>query len=204
MNAIPIILALAVAIIPHEVAHGYVAYRLGDPTAYSKGRLTLNPIVHIDPVGSVLLPLLLILLPGNIVFGWAKPVPVNPVYFRNPKQGMMLVGAAGPLTNFTFAAVGILLYKLFAVPQDSAVGFFLIMLIVVNTVLGMLNALPVPPLDGSRILTGLLPDHLARQYNRIQPFGFIIILFILLAGGLEYIVAPIIHGLFSFLGISFL
>ena len=197
------VLALAIAIIPHEVAHGYIAYLLGDPTAYRKGRLTLNPIVHIDPVGSVVLPVLLILLPTNIVFGWAKPVPINPNYFRNPKKGMMFVGAAGPLTNFTFAGISAGVYQLFALTPQNVVGFFLVMMVLINTVLGLLNALPIPPLDGSRIVTGLLPDKLGRIYDRIQPFGFVLVLLFLFAGGLTYIVAPILSTLLRFLGISF-
>lgn len=193
------LLALIISIIFHEVAHGYIADKLGDPTARHQGRLTLNPIPHIDPVGSVVIPLLLVLMSAGIIFGWAKPVPVNPGYFRDSKRDMMLVALGGPGTNLLLAALAALIFKIFSIPPDVGVGLFFIMMCLINIVLAVLNLLPIPPLDGSRIVTGLLPPHLEREYLKIQPYGFVIVLGFLLLGGLNYIVDPIINGVLSFM-----
>lgn len=154
------------AIILHEVAHGYVAYKLGDPTAKMLGRITLNPIQHIDMFMSIILPGLLILSHSPIIFGGAKPVPVNPGYFKNPKRDMAIVAAAGPAVNFILA---FLAFQLSLVLPDIASGsiisllipVWLIYSIIINIALGLFNLLPIPPLDGGRIMVGILPHSLA-------------------------------------------
>ncbi|MBI2438088.1 MAG: site-2 protease family protein [Lentisphaerae bacterium] len=180
------LLALFLAIVPHEVAHGYVAWKLGDPTARQARRLTLNPLAHIDPFGSIILPAMLFFMHSPVLFGWAKPVPFNPWYFRNPRQGIMLVGAAGPLTNFVLAILSALLYR--------AIGFvgeplttFLAYLCITNVILGVFNLIPIPPLDGSRVVMGLLPDELARPYQRLEPFGIFIIFGLLWLDALDWV-----------------
>ena len=168
------IFLLAVTI--HEYSHGWVANRLGDPTARLSGRLTLNPLAHIDPIGSVALPLLLIITGSPIVFGWAKPVPVDARNLRNPKEDMIWVGLAGPGANFLAATAFALLVRI------GFVHSIIVLFIIINLILAFFNLIPIPPLDGSRIVSGLLPYQYAYQYSRIEPFG-IIILFILLASG---------------------
>ena len=188
------------AIAFHELAHGYVAYRLGDPTAKSRGRLTLNPLAHIDPIGSILVPLFLILVRSPYLFGWAKPVPVNPRYFRNPLQGMLYVAVAGPMTNvglaLVTAATGRLL--LLGIPNSllfrpdsltalivQVILFLLGSFVIINVVLAVFNLLPIPPLDGSRILTYFLPPDGRRIMLAMEQYGFIILVAILLLGGLS-------------------
>jgi Zn-dependent protease len=188
----PLLLALTL----HEYAHGYVAYRLGDPTAKSLGRLTLNPISHLDPIGTIAF--------FFIKFGWAKPVPVNPGYFRNPRKDMLWVALAGPITNLALATVSAILAKglwmlaanLPYSPLAEAilvpVNGMLIASVWINLVLCIFNFLPIPPLDGSRILTGLLPADLAASYVRIEPYGFIIILILAFSGVLSKLIMPLI------------
>src|SRR5210317_2286465 len=168
--ALPILFAITV----HEVAHGWVARRLGDPTAYMMGRLTLNPIRHIDPIGTVLVPLALTLM-GGFIFGWAKPFPVTWENLRNPKRDMVLVAAAGPLANLAMALLWALAMKVGVLLGDEArwVALPLIYMgfagITINLVLMVLNLLPLPPLDGGRVVAGLLPDRLAWRYGRLEP-----------------------------------
>ena len=165
--ALPILFAITV----HEVAHGWVARRLGDPTAYMMGRLTLNPIRHIDPIGTVLVPLALTLM-GGFIFGWAKPVPVTWENLRNPKRDMVLVAAAGPLANLAMALLWALAMKVGVLLGDEArwVALPLIYMgfagITINLVLMVLNLLPLPPLDGGRVVAGLLPDRRAPRAVR--------------------------------------
>ncbi len=180
------VLPVVFAITVHEVAHGWVARLYGDKTAWMLGRLTLNPIKHIDPVGTVLLPGLLLLSGTGFIFGWAKPVPVNPNNLRNPKRDMALVAMAGPAANLLMALGwamlvrgGILIDTAFASLPMIYMG---IAGISINLVLAIINLLPVPPLDGSRILSGILPDRLAWQYNRFEPYGFYLLLFLLITG----------------------
>ena len=178
--------ALVFSIILHEVAHGYAAYRLGDPTAKQSNRLTLNPLAHVDPIGSVVLPLILLLNHSSILFGWAKPVPFNPYYFRNPKRGIMIVGAAGPLTNFALALIsGVLLTLLVlfggGVPFIGVVASFLAIFLQTNIALGVFNLIPIPPLDGSRVLYGLLPERWRQPYMSVEPYGIFIIFGLLFA-----------------------
>ena len=184
------VLAAILAITLHEAAHGYAALALGDPTAKLAGRLSLNPIRHVDPVGTVLLPGILLL--GQLLtlgrvefmFGWAKPVPVNVLALRNPRQGMMLVAAAGPLMNFSLALIaGLLVHPLVALNGTAPpellqwLGRFIGNSILANLVLGLFNLLPVPPLDGGRIVAGLLPRALALPYMRLERWGILIVLF---------------------------
>lgn len=194
--ALPVLFAITV----HEVAHGWVARRLGDPTAYMMGRLTLNPIKHIDPVGTVAVPLMLIVLgsmTGNpFVFGWAKPVPVTWENLRHPKRDMALVAAAGPGANLVMALLWALLMKLGILLGEGAAWVALPLLymgfagITINLVLMVLNLLPLLPLDGGRVVAGLLPGRLSWQYSRLEPYGLFILLGLLFLGWLGYLLQP--------------
>ncbi|WP_419640179.1 site-2 protease family protein [Thiolapillus sp.] len=180
------VLPVVFAITVHEVAHGWVAKQYGDKTAWMLGRLTLNPIRHIDPVGTILLPGLLLLSGTGFIFGWAKPVPVNPDNLKNPKRDMALVAMAGPAANLLMA-LGWALLARFAIQIDTPFAslpmiYMGIAGISINLVLAIINLLPVPPLDGSRILSGMLPDRLAWQYNRFEPYGFYLLIFLLATG----------------------
>jgi Zn-dependent protease len=182
--------ALALAIILHEVAHGYAAWRLGDPTAKMANRLTLNPMAHIDPFGSIILPLILVVTHSPVLLGWAKPVPFNPSYFRDPRKGIMIVGAAGPLTNFALAvASGVLVHL--AVPLSQSLAFFLAYFCLTNVLLGVFNLIPIPPLDGSRVVLGVIPDEWVPGYLQMERFGFIIIFALLWMGALDYVMDPV-------------
>ena len=198
-----IIPMLIFAVVVHECAHGWVAYKLGDPTAKTAGRLTLNPLPHIDPVGTVILPLGLLLLKHltgmGFIFAWAKPVPVNPVYFSNPRKGMLLVGLAGPVSNFLQAILMALLIRLVQPLHITVLTSLFFYGVLINIVLGVLNLLPVPPLDGSRILTGLLPLRMARAYSRLEPMGMFIIIFLFSTGFLGAMIWPIIGVLMNLL-----
>jgi Zn-dependent protease len=203
---IPVLFAITV----HEVAHGWVARRLGDPTAFMLGRLTLNPIKHIDPVGTVLVPLALLML-GGFVFGWAKPVPVTWENLRHPKRDMALVAAAGPGANLVMALLWALAMKLGMLLEGSvdAVAIPLIYMgfagITINLVLMVLNLLPLPPLDGGRVVAGLLPGRLSWQFGRLEPYGLIILLGLLFMGWLGHLLWPpvrLLQGLiFAVLGL---
>lgn len=184
--ALAVIPALIVAIVFHEVAHGWVALALGDPTAKEQRRLSLNPIRHVDPFGTVILPGLLALA-GAPVFGWARPVPVRKQRLDNPRLGMMAVAAAGPGTNFVLAAIGAVALGLVArgatLPADGLFGFAMVslqMFILINIFLGLFNLLPIPPFDGSHIVEGLLPRRAARAYDRLRPLGFPLLFVLLL------------------------
>jgi Zn-dependent protease len=185
------ILPVVFAITAHEVAHGWMARRHGDNTAWMLGRLTLNPLKHIDPIGTLLLPGLLLLANAGFVFGWAKPVPVDARNLRNPKRDMALVALAGPAANLLMALGWALLARLGVLIGVEFISLPLIYTgvagISINLVLGLLNLLPIPPLDGSRILTGLLPDYWAWQYNRFERYGFIILLLLLMTNVLGLI-----------------
>jgi len=189
--------ALVFSIVFHEVAHGYAAYRLGDPTARDAKRLTLNPLAHIDPMGSVVLPLILVFTNSPMLFGWAKPVPFNPGYFRNVKKGTMIVGAAGPAANLALAAVAAAAFRLFS--PGGVVGLFLVNVCIINVILAVFNLIPIPPLDGSRIVVGFLPPDLARSYLKLERFGFLIIFGLLWLGALDNVVWPLANGLLRLL-----
>ena len=178
------------SIILHECAHVLAAERLGDPTARQAGRITLNPIPHLDPIGSILLPgiMLLISLMGGqaILFGWAKPVPINPYNLNDPKRDMMWVGLAGPATNFAVALFLALVFRLLAI-SASLGATILFYGITINLILGFFNLIPIPPLDGSRILSSLLPEEYAYKLSRIDPFGFMILIILFISGIFSFI-----------------
>lgn len=196
--ALPVILAITL----HEAAHGYVARHFGDPTAYLAGRISLNPLRHIDAFGTLILPAIILatssLLGGSpILFGWAKPVPVDFSRLRNPKADMLWVAAAGPGANLLMAAAWALLLKLgmTMVPENPYATPLMRMSdagIQINSVLMLLNMLPIPPLDGGRIAVSLLPHHLAWKFARLEPFGFPILLLLLFTGLLGAILWPLL------------
>ncbi len=182
------ILPVIFAITLHEVAHGLVAKWLGDDTAARLGRLSLNPLHHIDPIGTLLIPGILLVI-GGFMFGWAKPVPVDFNRLRHPKRDMALVAVAGPLANFLMAVVWALTLR-FANGLDmdyikTPLELMSVAGIVINVVLMILNLLPIPPLDGGRIAVGLLPHNLAEPFSRIEPYGFYILLALMATGGLS-------------------
>lgn len=196
------VLPLLIAITFHEVSHGFVANRLGDPTAKFMGRLTLNPLVHLDLIGTVIMPLLL-LISGMPVFGYAKPVPINPMNFKDPKRDMALSAAAGPITNVALAIISSILLKitLFFGNQlqffsmGNAVMEPLVLMFIqsirINVILAAFNLLPIPPLDGGRVLVGFLPHEQAMSYSKIEPYGFMILFILIFTGIAGYFVIPL-------------
>jgi len=193
---VPVVFAITL----HEAAHGYVAKAFGDRTAEMQGRITLNPLKHIDPIGTIVVPGALILaakLGGpQFVFGWAKPVPVNFGNLRDPKRDMLWVAAAGPAVNFVMAVLWALILK-FAAPGGVVDSASLLLMakvgISVNLVLMALNLLPIPPLDGGRIAVSLLPMHLAHAYSRVEPYGLFVIVALLALGLLDNLMQPLLH-----------
>jgi Zn-dependent protease len=192
--AIPLIFAITM----HESAHGWAAKKLGDNTAWMLGRVTLNPIPHIDPVGTILIPGALLLWSvfsgtAGFLFGWAKPVPINPRNFRNFNRDWMLVALAGPGSNLLQAVLWTVLLKVLIVATGDANGFFVQMAVAgieTNLMLMAFNLIPIPPLDGGRVLRGLLPRQLANALDRIEPYGMAIIIVLMVAGGLWYFAKP--------------
>lgn len=193
MDIIPQIVVLIFSIIIHEVAHGYMALKLGDTTASDSGRLTLNPLPHIDIFGTVVFPLLLIITKSPVLFGWAKPVPVNPLRVRGGKKGLAKVSAAGPASNLLLAVVGGLIFRLVAghaVTSDILLRT-LFFAVFINIVLAVFNLVPIPPLDGSKILMAYLPDDLAERFSSLERYGFFILIFLMFMGLFRIVVFPI-------------
>lgn len=192
---IPILFAVTV----HEVAHGWVAYQYGDPTAYQQGRLTLNPIKHIDPIGTVLVPTMMALTTG-FIFGWAKPVPVDYRRLKDPKRSMIMVAAAGPASNLIMAFLWGIVFKTADVWASDAIAFFQLMSLNglwINIILMVLNLLPIPPLDGSQIVAQLLPYDYKKHYERMMPYGFFILIALALSGILFAILLPLCQSVFN-------
>lgn len=206
--AIPVLLAITL----HEAAHGYVARHFGDPTAHLAGRITLNPLKHIDPVGTVLVPVSILALStlfggGGILFGWAKPVPVDFGRLRKPKADMLWVAAAGPFMNLMMALGWALIHSLAFGSTPGSYGYAVTLMadagMQINGVLMLLNLLPIPPLDGGRIAVSLLPDRLAWQFARLEPYGFPILLVLLFTGVLASILGPLLALFRFFLALLF-
>ncbi len=173
------VIPVLIAITFHEAAHAFAAWRLGDDTAYRMGRMTFNPLKHVDPFGTVMLPALLLVLQAPFLFGWAKPVPVNFAKLRNPRGHMVLVAAAGPAINLGLATVSAVLIRLLWVLPDAFLqwtGEMLFKSILLNVVLAVFNLIPLPPLDGGRIAVGLLPDFLAHPLARLERYGMLILI----------------------------
>lgn len=190
------------AVIIHEYAHGWVAWKLGDSTARITGRLTLNPIAHIDPIGTIFLPLILIITHSPVLFGWAKPVPVDFFNLNNPKKDMIWVGLAGPAANIIFAIILSLLLKIPLLTASDLAVSVIGTAIIANLVLAVFNLLPIPPLDGSRVVMGLLPYPLSAEYAKIEPYGFIMIFTLVWIGFINIVIWPIVTILSSMLGVS--
>jgi len=203
------VLPVLFAITVHEVAHGYVAYLLGDKTARILGRLTLNPIKHIDLFGTILVPLVLLFLNTGVVLGWAKPVPINSRNLNKPRRDMALIALAGPTSNLIMAVIWASIAKgafiLLALNFPGALAIYMMGVagISINLMLMVLNILPIPQLDGGHIIAGLLPQALAIQYDRIAPYGFVILLILLALGVINVVMQPVINFLFALMGYVF-
>ncbi|MEI6219655.1 MAG: site-2 protease family protein [bacterium] len=195
-HVVSIVMGLCIllfSVIVHEVAHGYVAYRLGDPTAQMANRLSFNPLNHIDPVGSIILPLLLIWQESPIFLAWAKPVPVDRGYFRHPRRDDLLVSVAGVTANMVMALAAAVAFRMFGQLHNSALDLFLYLFCSINVGLAVFNMVPVPPLDGSHVLAALLPPEAARAYEQFSQFGFIIIVALMWMGALNLVINPIME-----------
>ncbi len=187
-----VLLIVFFSVICHEIAHGYTAYRMGDPTAYRMGRLTFNPIPHIDIFGTIILPLFLVLSGSRFLFAWAKPVPVNPSYFRNPRQGMMIVAIAGPATNLALALIMTLLLHLFGRAMPEMLMHSVAIAALINVVLMVFNLLPIPPLDGSRIVARFLKGKALWSYMKLEPYGMFIVFGMLFLGVISQLLTPVL------------
>ena len=185
------------SIILHEIAHGFVARLFGDNTAYNYGRLTLNPLKHLDPIGTIILPLVLLLSGSSFVFGWAKPVPINPRAFNDYRKGMIWTAVAGPLTNITIATFFSAIIK--NIPLAEAGYRILAGVITINLFLAFFNLLPIPPLDGSRVIRFFLSSNLALKYDQLEKYGFLIIFGLIYLGIIDYLLLFLIPLIKAFL-----
>jgi Zn-dependent protease len=204
------VLPILIAITFHEVSHGYVANKLGDPTAKFTGRLTLNPIAHIDPIGTLLMPIILFYLSqGQFVFGYAKPVPINPMNFRDPRKHMALSAAAGPITNIALSIVSQIVLMHVIIPASAILPHSMSVAVlkplalmfkfsvIINIVLAVINLIPIPPLDGGRVLIGFLPHRQAVSYSKIEPYGFIIVIVLFITGIAHIVIYPLVALLYT-------
>ncbi len=210
INALPLLFS----IILHEISHGYVADKLGDPTARMLGRLTLNPLPHIDPVGTVLIPLVLLVTGSPVLFGYAKPVPITTANFKNPRRDMAISAAAGPVSNILLAVISVILLRFvqyaFGVQPGAAIMALLVPIklmlntaIIWNVYLAVFNMIPLLPLDGGRVLMGFLPPKQAYSFSRIEPYGFFILIALIFTGLTRYIVgcpASLMFGIIEWIG----
>ena len=202
--AIPVLFAITI----HEVAHGWVANTLGDKTAKMLGRLSLNPIKHIDPIGTVVVPLAMVVLQTGFVFGWAKPVPVNSRNFKSPRKDMAIVAAAGPISNLIMAVFWVFIFKLgVSVIPDQAIAQGIMAMgragIIINIILFVFNLFPIPPLDGSKVLAGFLPQSLANLMDKIEPYGLFIVLGLVYLGVLNTLMDPVLNFFLNTIGSLF-
>ncbi len=196
------LIVLLFSVVIHEVSHGFVAERLGDPTARLAGRLTLNPLKHLDPFGSVILPLLLSLVPGGIVFGWAKPVPYNPYNLKNPERGGALIAAAGPLSNIFLAVIFAVFFRvsnafLGGMPLIAGLSNFFSTIVLINIVLAVFNLVPIPPLDGSKILFAVLPKTSLKLRIALERYGFLLVVIFIFFG--FWLITPVISAIYHLL-----
>ncbi|MBF0328508.1 MAG: site-2 protease family protein [Nitrospirae bacterium] len=209
ISAVPIL----IAIILHEVSHGFVAWKLGDPTAKMLGRLTLNPVSHIDPFGTVIMPIMLLVFSnGQFMFGYAKPVPINPGNFKNPKRDMAISAAAGPAANLLLAVSSVIILKYILIPSVAflsaealdkilkPIAMMLTASVTMNVVLAAFNLLPIPPLDGGRVIMGFLPYKQAAAYSKIEPYGMMIVLLLVVTGFSSYLIMPLARLFMNIIG----
>lgn len=204
------ILPVLFAVTIHEASHAWVAYLLGDTTAQRLGRLSFNPLRHVELIGTVIVPIMtLVLSKFNFVFGWAKPVPINPFNFTNPRRDLALATAAGPFSNLIMAMFWAFVFKLTVMmgSKTSLVGIFLLLManagMIINLLLALLNLLPIPPLDGSKIVMGFLSAKQANAYQKIEPFGFMILLILLMTGVLSVLISPLFNASLNVLRLVF-
>ena len=190
---IPVLFAITL----HEAAHGWTASKFGDHTAKMMGRVTLNPVKHIDPVGTILVPAALLIMSVGFIFGWAKPVPINFQALRSPKSDMIWVALAGPSANLIMAIGWLLIFFLATNMNILILQRMADAGILINILLAIFNLLPIPPLDGSRVISALLPNPLAYKYNQLEQYGFVILIGLMWFGGFSYIVLPIVRLVLS-------